>query len=381
MITAIKGDIITPDLLIPDGVVVIEHDKIMRIETKEQKLYDRLIDFGGNYVTPGFIDLHVHGGGGYNIMHSGGVEGLSKFLIKGGVTSYLPTTYPTSHESLLKAVRTVCKDLNRFIKGASPLGIHLESPYINPKKCGALNRVHVRPPNIEELKELQQASGEKIKIVTLAPEVKGALETIEWLSSQSIIPSAGHTDATYVEMLEGIKAGVSYVSHLFNAMRAFHHRGPGVVGAALTNEGVNVELIADGYHLHPATLTMVARAKGPKKVALVSDCIATAGLPEGAYDFGGQKVYVKGRKNILDSGHLAGSTIRLSDAITNMVRLSKLSVREATEMATATPARIIGVSDRKGRIAPGMDADVVVLDRNLSVKFTMIEGNIVYKRE
>ena len=134
MITAIKGDIITPDLVIPDGVVVIEHDKIMRIETKEQEFYDRLIDFGGNYVTPGFIDLHVHGGGGYNIMHSGGLEGLSKFLIKGGVTSYLPTTYPISHESLLKTVSTVCKDLNRSIKGASPLGIHLESPYINPKK-------------------------------------------------------------------------------------------------------------------------------------------------------------------------------------------------------------------------------------------------------
>jgi N-acetylglucosamine-6-phosphate deacetylase len=336
----------------------------------------------GCIVAPGFVDIHVHGGGGYDVMEPspGALDGLSVFLAQGGVTSFLPTTYTAPRDAILEAARGVRGAMEKGTKGARILGLHMEGPYISPERCGAQNRDHARRPEIGELDEVDGESGGNLRVVTMAPEVEGALGAITWLNSRGKTAAAGHTDATYEEAVAAFEAGMSHVSHLFNGMRPFHHREPGVVGAALGDGRVTVELIADGFHVHPAALKMAVRLKGAESTALVSDSITPAGLPDGEYDFGGLKISVREDRSLLKSGRLAGSTIRLCDAVRNMVELVGFPLAQAVEMATSTPARIVGVDDRKGSLAPGMDADITVLDRDLSVMLTMVEGRIVHRR-
>jgi N-acetylglucosamine-6-phosphate deacetylase len=385
MKTLIRGDIVTPSRLIPGGFVLIEGKEIKSVGVKEPESYDILLDFESCYIAPGFVDIHIHGGRGHESMDPRGLGGVSKFLAEGGVTSFLPTTTTAPLEDTLKAIEKIGKRIEQGIKegtgGATPLGIHMEGPYISLERCGAQNRVHVRLPDIDELEQIYKVSAGWIKIITLAPEVEGALEAVNWLSTRGVLPAAGHTNATFDEMAAGIEAGVRHASHLFNAMKVFHHREPGAAGAALVDDRVTVELIADGAHLHPAILRLAANAKGTCMTALVSDCIAPAGLPEGEYEFGGLKVTVRQGKSHLKSGRLAGSTIRLCNAVENMVRLASFTVPEAVKMATSSPARIVGISDKKGRLAPGMDADVAVLDRDFSVLLTVVGGNVVFKRD
>jgi len=361
--------------------VLIEGGKIKHVGVWEETGYDSLLNFSGRYVAPGFVDIHVHGGGGHDSMGSDpeGLQGLSRFLASKGVTSFLSTTHTAPEEALIEGVETLGRGIEGGADGAAPLGIHMEGPFISPEMCGAQNRAHVRPPDTEEIQSINEASGGRLRMVTLAPEVTGAIHAISWLKSEGIVAAAGHTNATHEEMTTAVEAGLSHVSHLFNGMRPFHHREPGPVGAALANGRVTVELIADGVHVHEAALRMAAKLKGAGMTALVSDSIAAAGLPDGEYEFGGQKVTVKDGISTLKSGRLAGSTIGLSDAVRNMVRLAGSKVPEAVEMASATPSRIIGASDRKGSLVPGMDADITVLDRNFKVLSTLVGGEIVYR--
>jgi len=378
---AIKGDILTPHRLMPGGVVVVEGSKIREV-SPEDVGNGEVIDMTGCIVAPGFVDIHVHGGGGYDVMDPspGALDGLSMFLAQGGVTSFLPTTYTAPRNAILEAARGVKGAMEKGTKGARVLGLHMEGPYISPERCGAQNRDHVRRPEIGELGEVDGESGGNLRVVTMAPEVEGALGAITWLDSRGKTAAAGHTDATYEEAVAAFDAGIRHVSHLFNGMRPFHHREPGIVGAALGDERVTVELIADGFHVHPTALKMAVRLKGTESTALVSDSIASAGMSDGEYDFGGLKVSVREGRSLLESGRLAGSTIRLCDAVRSMVELADSSIAEAVEMATSTPARIVGVDDRKGSLVPGMDADITVLDRDLSVMLTMVEGRIVHRR-
>jgi len=343
----------------------------------------RVLDFEGCYIVAGFVDIHVHGGAGEDVMAAsdGGLDRLSLFLAAGGVTSFLATTYTDSQEKTLKAVRRIGEATRRGTRGARLLGLHMEGPYISTERSGAQNSAHIRLPALDELGRASLEADGSLRMVTLAPEVDGALEATRWLTSRGIVAAAGHTDATYDEARAGIEAGIRHASHLFNGMRSLHHREPGFVGAALEDERVTVELIADGYHIHPAVLRLVARLKGAGRTALVSDSIAAAGLLDGDYGFGGMKVAVRRGRSLLESGALAGSTIRLCDAVRNMVEKADVPLREAVEMASTTPARVAGATDRKGGIAPGMDADITVLDRDLSVMLTMVEGRVVYEKE
>jgi N-acetylglucosamine-6-phosphate deacetylase len=379
-VLGIRGTVITPNEEIADGLVTIEAGKISHVGRGTKDRCERILDFRGFYVSPGLVDIHVHGGGGHGAMDPEGIGGLSEFLARGGVTSYLPTTHTAPHELIVEAARAIGRGIRGGVSGATPLGIHMEGPYISPEMCGAQNVDHVRPPDIDEIAEVIEGSGGNLKIVTLAPETEGGIDTIRWLASKGVVPAAGHTDATHDAMVDAIDAGLSHASHLFNRMRPFHHRNPGAAGAALADDRVTVELVADGFHLHPATLRIASRLKGPGKTVLVSDSIPPTGLPEGEYDFGGLRITVSGGRSLLDSGRLAGSTITLGDAVRNMVRLAGSSVREAVEMASTTPARIAGVSKAKGRLAPGMDADITILDRDLSPALTMVGGEIVYRR-
>jgi N-acetylglucosamine-6-phosphate deacetylase len=378
----IKGNVLTPREQIGGGSVVVEDGRIAEV-SEGKAPQGRVLDFEGCYVVPGFVDIHVHGGAGEDVMDAsdGGLDRLSLFLAAGGVTSFLATTYTDSQERTLKAVREIGEAAKRGTRGARLLGLHMEGPYISAERSGAQNRAHIRLPALDELEQASLEAGGSLRMVTLAPEVDGALEAVRWLASRGIVPAAGHTDATYDEARAGIEAGIRHASHLFNGMRSLHHREPGLVGAALDDERVTVELIADCYHIHPAVLRIVARLKGVGRTALVSDSIAAAGLPDGDYSLGGMKVAVRHGKSLLESGTLAGSTIRLCDAVRNMVKKADVPLREAVEMASATPSRVAGAADRKGGIAPGMDADITVLDRGLSVMLTMVEGRVVYEKE
>ena len=377
----IKGAVVTPKGLIPRGQVSVEGEKIKYVGPEEQDFSGRILDFEGYLVVPGLIDLHVHGGCGHDVMgrSEGNLDGLSMFLAAGGVTSFLATTYSAPQEELLESARRVNEAATKGVEGAEVLGLHVEGPYINPKMAGAQDDAHIRPPSSDELEEIRKAAGGALRIVTLAPEVDGALEAVEWLRSKGIIPSAGHTDATFEEMVAGVDAGISHVAHLFNRMRPLHHREPGAVGAALLDERVSVELIADGVHLHPSALRLAAKSKGSGRTALVSDAIAPTGLPDGEYRFGGRRVRLEGGRCILGSGVLAGSNIRLCDAVKNMVDAG-FHITESVEMASTTPAGIIGVSDHKGRLAEGLDADLTVMSRDFSVLLTMVGGKVVYER-
>jgi N-acetylglucosamine-6-phosphate deacetylase len=378
----IKGNVLTPREQIGGGSVVVEDGRIAEV-SEGKAPQGRVLDFEGCYVVPGFVDIHVHGGASEDVMDAsdGGLDRLSLFLAAGGVTSFLATTYTDSQERTLKAVREIGEAAKRGTRGARLLGLHMEGPYISAERSGAQNRAHIRLPALDELEQASLEAGGSLRMVTLAPEVDGALEAVRWLASRGIVPAAGHTDATYDEARAGIEAGIRHASHLFNGMRSLHHREPGLVGAALDDERVTVELIADCYHIHPAVLRIVARLKGVGRTALVSDSIAAAGLPDGDYSLGGMKVAVRHGKSLLESGTLAGSTIRLCDAVRNMVKKADVPLREAVEMASATPSRVAGAADRKGGIAPGMDADITVLDRGLSVMLTMVEGRVVYEKE
>ena len=376
----IRGTVITPSEEIADGLVTIEGGKIGHVGRWAEDRCERLLDFSGCFVAPGLVDIHVHGGGGHGAMDPEGIPGLSEFLARGGVTSYLPTTHTAPHERIMEAAEAIGRGVRGGVGGAIPLGVHMEGPYISPEMCGAQNADHVRPPDIGEIAEVYEASGGNLRVVTLAPEMEGGLDAIRWLASKGVVPAAGHTDSTHDEMVGAIDAGLSHASHLFNQMRGFHHREPGAAGAALADDRVTVELVADDFHLHPATLRIASRLKGPGKTALVSDSIPPTGLPEGEYDFGGRRITVSAGRSLLESGRLAGSTITLGDAVRNMIRLAGASLLEAVEMASTTPARIAGASGCKGRLAQGMDADITILDGDLSPALTMVAGEIVYRR-
>lgn len=380
--TVIRGTIVIPHEIIQEGHVVVEAGRITQVGSGAPSSAGRVLDYGDCLVAPGFIDLHVHGGGGHDVMGASteGLNGLSRFLAAGGVTSLLATAYSASQRDILAAAKIVAKAVKEGSEGSRILGLHLEGPYVNPKMAGAQSIAHVRPPSMNELEEIYRAAGGALKIVTLAPEMEGAIEAVAWLRSKGIIPSAGHTDATHAEMMAAVEAGLSHAAHLFNRMRPLHHREPGVVGVALADDRVSVELIADGVHLHPSTLRLAARAKGPGKTALVSDAISAAGLPDGEYQLGAEQIRVEDGRSLLQSGALAGSTIRLCDAVRYTVETVGLPVTEAIEMASSTPARIIGVAEKKGRLALGMDADLTVLDRDYEVLLTMVGGGVVYER-
>jgi N-acetylglucosamine-6-phosphate deacetylase len=365
---------------IPDGLIEIEDGIVTYVGDWKNEQYDRLLDFRDSYVVPGLIDIHTHGAKGYDPLKKGGIRGLSEFLVSKGITSFLPTIYTTSYQQTKESVKTITQEIDNGVNGAIPLGINLEGPYLNPRKAGALNSRHMRAPNIDEVKDILEASRNNLRIVTLAPELDGALELIIWLTSKGIVPAAGHTEASYDEMMKAIDGGLHHATHLFNQMNGLHHREPGVVGAALASENVTVELIADCFHIHPAVLKIVSKIKGPQKTAIVSDSIPAAGLQDGMCEFGEFKTQVFKGKSLLDSGQIAGSTINLSDAVRNMVNFGDVKIHEVLSMASSTPAKIAGVSEKKGLLAPGMDADIVILDRELFPKLTIVGGKIAYRR-
>lgn len=378
----IRGTLVTPFELISGGQVEVEDGAISYAGPKRTAV-GYIIDHTADLVCPGFIDLHVHGGAGADTMDADpeALRRLSSYLAAGGVTGFLATTHTAPQEELAAALRRIVAAQRMGTPGAQILGTHVEGPFINPEKKGAQDGDHVRQATETELDALYTASGGTMKIMTLAPETGDALKAAEWLVERGVVAAAGHTDASYEEALRAFDRGVTHLSHFYNGMRGLHHREPGIVGAGLTDGRVDLELVADGVHVHPAALRLAVLAKGPAKIALVSDSVKPAWLPDGEYSLGGRSVHVKGRSITLGGGVIAGSGIRLNDAVATMVEEAGVALTEAVQMATDTPARILKLTPRKGRLVEGADADITVMDWSYRVLRTIVGGETVYEAE
>jgi len=378
--------IVAEDCIIKKAGLVIQQDKIQSIEKKENFSSEPLLVFPENYyLIPGFIDVHVHGADGFDVMDGTfeALDRMSQALAAEGTTSFLATTMTASSEKISRIVRNIGDYIHqpREIKGAEVLGIHLEGPFISPQKVGAQNVKDILAPQMNCLRDWQAASGNTIKLVTLAPELPNSLEFIRFLKAQHIVASIGHTDASYAETMAAVDAGCSHVTHLFNAMRGIHQREPGVVTAALLSEKLSTELILDGVHLHPAIAELVLKVKSKEKIILVTDAMRAKCLTDGVYDLGGQSVTVKNNKASLSDGTLAGSVLKMSSAIQNMMKFTRCDLVDAIRFATVNPAKLLNIFDQCGSIAPQKIADLVVLDDKLNVVMTMVAGQIVYQRK
>lgn len=370
--------------LVRDHAVIIENGMIKEIVTANlvknflpAKLYEFPNDY---YLIPGLIDLHIHGAGGYDVMDASreALLGISQSLASEGVTGFLATTMTASYERIYSVLKTIA-EIMPAQEGAAILGVHLEGPFISSAKMGAQRGDNIIFPDPTLIMRWQECANGAIKLVTLAPELPQALELIKKLNTMGIIASVGHTNATYAETHLAINAGCSHATHLFNAMRGIHQREPGATTALLLAENVNAELIVDGLHLHPAIVELALRVKGKTKILLVTDAMRAKCLGDGEYDLGGQLVAVRSNTATLADGTLAGSTLRMPQAIKNMMQFTCCSFEDAILMASYNPACVLGIDKNKGSIAKDKDADLVVMNTNLDVVMTMSGGVEVYK--
>jgi len=399
----IGGTVLTPLRIIHPGVVVVEGDRIATVSDIKNfrvKAEFREIDVSGLYVAPGFIDIHVHGGGGHDVME-GSLEALAAIAqahAEGGTTSWLATTLTAPIDEIEKALQAIEKAMEAPPIGAKLLGAHLEGPYFHPEQAGAQNPMYLKLPNPGEYNDLLNKFS-CIKRVSAAPELPGALELGQELRRRGILAAIGHSNATYQQVLKAIEVGFSHVTHIYSGMSSVRriqaYRFAGVLEAALLLDQLTTEMIADGHHLPPSLMRLVLKVKGTERVCAVTDAIAAAGLGPGRYRLGGLDVVVEdevpeeyeiqlGKGNcvakLVDRSAFAGSAALMNMLVRNLANFVGLPLIEAVKMATWTPARILGVSHERGLLAPGMKADLVVFDDNFDVHMTIVEGKVVFAR-
>ena len=368
------------------GFVHVENGKFR--EVGEGDVYHSspslvVIDGQGHKIAPGFIDMHVHGADGADVMDGtvSSLESIAIFHARHGTTGFLPTTL-TASVAQLRASMQAARDLQHMsYQGASVLGVHLEGPFIERSKKGAQNPDYIQNPAVDAVATLLDGQLDLVKKITIAPDVPNAVDAIAWLTSHGVIASLGHSDATYACAHQAILAGASHGTHLFNAMRGIHHRDGGLAGACLLHDEVLCELIADGHHVAPEMMQLAFRLKGKDRLALITDAIAATGKPDGEYQLGGLKVSVHGEISLLEDGKtLAGSTLTMDRAVKNMVEQVGVNLSDALYMASATPANALGFGDCKGQIEQGFDADFVVLDEQLRIVATYVDGREIYRQ-
>lgn len=334
-----------------------------------------VIDAHGLYAAPGLIDVHIHGSGGKDVM-DGTEEALntiSQTIARNGVTSFLATTMTMDRRYITRALDSVKGCIGRSMPGAEVLGAHMEGPFINVRYKGAHDAGYVIPPDWELVKPYLDV----IKIITLAPEIDGAIEFIEKLRESEIVVSMGHSESSYDEAIRAVKAGASHCTHLFNAMAGIHHRNPGVAAVALTGD-VTCELIADMIHVHKGIFELVRKIKGIDYITLITDCTEAGGMPDGMYSLGGKDITVSEGSARLGDGTLAGSVLSLNRGLYNFYKNTDTKLYEVFRMASANPARELGISKDKGSIAIGADADFFLMDGEFNVKATFVGGRCVW---
>lgn len=341
------------------------------------------IELSNQYkLIPGFIDLHIHGAAGADVM-DGTEEALRTMaaaLPAEGTTSFLATTMTVDQSEIERALQNAASYINNqgTDAAAEVLGIHLEGPFISPNRIGAQHPDYVVPPSVELFRKWQELANGHIKLVTLAPEQPNGLALVRHLKDEGVTASIGHSDATYEEVVESMEAGVTHATHLFNQMRPLHHREPGVVGAVLLHDDIKCEIIADGVHSRPEMVRLAYNNKRKEGLILITDAMRAKCLGEGTYELGGQDVTVAEGKATLKDGTLAGSILTLSEAAKNIRQYTGCGLEAVIEMASVNPAKQLNVYDRKGSLEKGKDADVVVLDENDDIFMTICRGRITY---
>jgi len=380
------GRVVLDDAVLSDGMVKVREGRITFVGAAAAG-GEPTHRFPDATLLPGMIDVHVHGCGGWRVGADAEgqdevVAGMRRALASMGVTSFLATIATAADDVALASLRSVAALVRAGDQdgrlGATVLGSHLEGPYLNPRRKGAMRPELMRDPDPVHFEELWSASDGTVRYLTLAPELDGAAALIAVLRERGVFVSAGHTDALHEQMRIAFAWGVGGVTHIFNAMRGLHHREPGVAGAALATPGVWVELIGDGVHVHPEVMRLVIAAKGPGRVAIVSDAGRYAGMPSGTYDEGHRTMVVDGVRCAYPDGTLAGSASPMNRNLMLLREGLGLPWPVVATMTAANPATMLGIADRKGRLAVGMDADLIVLGPSGEVELTVVAGQVAH---
>lgn len=384
-ITFHSGKVMTPARVYEDGALVLSDRGIVEYIGRSDERPDvqgARIDLNGKIICPGFIDIHQHGGFGVSFerMDPGGLRAHSKWLAEHGVVGYLRSIAAPDDKALIEMIESHAEDMEDVFPGAKPLGLHLEGPYLSLEKKGAFSPSFLRTPDLHEAQAFYRAGGGWIKQITIAPELPEADAVAGYFAGQGVVVALGHSNLDFEGAASALRSNFTHVTHAFNAMSSFSHRAPGVTGAVLVSEGATAELIADGIHVHPVAMKLLARCLGVERVVLISDAISAAGLSDGQYELVGQNVTVKGNEARLADGTLAGSMAVLDECVRNMNRLAGIPLDQAVRMASQNPANIIEGGPGWGEIRTGITANLVVIDEQVNVYLTVVDGQIVFSR-
>ncbi len=382
--------VLTPEAPVANGVVVYESDgKAGTIIAAGARSAIQIpagakhVDYGDAVLAPGFIDIHIHGGAGHDVMEgsASALAAVEELLARHGVTSYCPTTVTSPMDVTLNSLEKIGKAVNdaraaRFPDSgarARPLGIHLEGPFISPEKCGVHPVEDIQKPSVAAFEKLWQASGGAVSVMTAAPEVEGALPVIEAATKRGVLVSLGHSNAESEETKAGIVAGGRSATHTFNAMRSLNHRDPGILGVVLTDERIFADIVADGVHVAPDIVKLFLAAKGKHRAILITDALSATGMPDGKYKLGAFDIEVKGNL-CMNADTIAGSVLTMDAAVRNVMSFADWNLANSVRLATENPARALGIEKKKGRLAAGCDADIVVLSHEGKVIKTIVGG-------
>ena len=376
--------LVTPFRVAEDHTVVIQDGRIARVGAAKDIAVPAGVpteDMSGLTVAPGFVDVHVHGGAGRDFVdpEPDALEEACRFHARHGTTSLLATLAITEADEFLRRIERLAQACGRGAGQGVLRGIHLEGPFVNPDISGALNPDCVWPASVENWARLNRVAGGALRLMTIAPELPGALEVMRLAASSGVVLAIAHSRAPYEQIEEAIDNGLTQVTHIFNAMDPMHHRRPGVVVAALLRQELKVHLIADGLHVHPAVMRLLLNVKGPSGILLITDAVRASGMPDGEYEFTGRPVRVSKGLVTLHDGTMAGSAVTMERAVRVMLEQVGAPITDAVRMASLNAARVLGIDSTKGSITVGKDADLVVLDGECNVRMTLLGGDVLYR--
>ena len=377
----------TPSERVELPLLIMEEGKIVEVASRVSREVfggGRLMDFGDAVLAPAFIDMHIHGSAGYDVMdaRADALPAVEELLARHGVASYCPTTVTAPVDVILAALDRLASAIENAGKSGSakdlrarPLGIHLEGPFISHARRGVHPPEHLLRPSLEIFRRFWQAARGHIKVITIAPELEGAAEVIAEAARLKVCVSLGHSDASLESTRTAVGAGARHATHTFNAMRPLNHRDPGILAEVLTDPQLTADIIADGVHLDPSIVKLFLHAKGLNGSVLITDATAATGMPDGKYHLGSFEVEVKNGVCLAD-GKLAGSVLTMDRAVQNIMKFAEWDLQRALRPATLNPARVLGISKQRGALVPGAEADIVVLNPKGEVRKTIIRGNV-----